>query len=79
MRKRGLQGAVRGRAYKVTTVADETQERPRDLVNREFSADAPNRLWVADLERHEALLNRAEVRDLRGPPVAAGGCKLGAA
>ena len=49
MRKMGLQGAVRGRAFKVTTVADESAERPLDLVNREFVADAPNRLWVADL------------------------------
>ncbi len=45
----GLQGAVRGRAYKKTTIADEAAERPMDLVQRDFSADRPNRLWVADL------------------------------
>jgi hypothetical protein len=28
--------AVAGKAFKVTTVADEAAERPRDLVNREF-------------------------------------------
>ena len=33
---------------------------------------APNRLWVADFERHEALLHREEVRDLLLQPVAAG-------
>ena len=49
MRKTGLRGAVRGRAFKVTTVADEAAERPRDLVNRQFVASAPNQLWVADL------------------------------
>jgi putative transposase len=49
MSKIGLRGAVRGRAFKVTTVADEAAERPRDLVNREFTATAPNQLWVADL------------------------------
>jgi putative transposase len=49
MRQMGLKGAVRGRAFKVTTVADEAAQRPRDLVKREFSAPAPNRLWVADL------------------------------
>lgn len=49
MRQMGLKGAVRGRAFKVTTVADEDAQRPRDLVKRDFSAPAPNRLWVADL------------------------------
>ena len=49
MREMGLQGATRGRAYKRTTVSDESLERPVDLVKRDFSASAPNRLWVADL------------------------------
>jgi len=49
MREMGLQGAIRGRAYKRTTVPDESLERPADLVKRDFSASAPNRLWVADL------------------------------
>jgi len=49
MRFIGLRGAVRGRAYKVTTQADEALNRPKDLVNREFVAPAPNKLWVADL------------------------------
>jgi len=49
MRQLGLQGAVRGRRYKVTTIPDESAERPTDRVQRDFTADAPNRLWVADL------------------------------
>jgi putative transposase len=49
MREMGLQGAVRGRAFKRTTVADESAPRPADLVKRDFTADRPNRLWVADL------------------------------
>lgn len=49
MRKMGLRGAVRGRAFKRTTVVDESASRPPDLVQREFTATAPNRLWVADL------------------------------
>jgi len=49
MRSAGLRGAVRGHAYKVTTQADEALNRPQDLVNREFVAPAPNKLWVADL------------------------------
>jgi putative transposase len=49
MREMGLSGARRGRAYKVTTRSDERQHRPADLVERNFVAPAPNRLWVADL------------------------------
>lgn len=67
-----LSGARRGKAFKRTTIADEAQHRPADLVNRQFVADSPNRLWVADLERHEALLNPAVVKGHRLQPVAAG-------
>jgi len=49
MRMMGLRGAIRGGAFKVTTVTDEAAECPKDLVRRVFSADAPNKLWVADL------------------------------
>jgi transposase InsO family protein len=49
MRQMGLQGAIRGRKYKKTTIVDEAAERPADLVKRDFTADRPNRLWVADL------------------------------
>jgi putative transposase len=49
MRGMGLRGAVRGRAFKITTVADETAIRPPDLVHREFKAMRPNQLWVADI------------------------------
>jgi len=45
----GLTGAVRGKAFKKTTVADESALRPADLVNRDFTAARPNALWVADL------------------------------
>ena len=44
----GLRGVMRGKPRR-TTVADTAAERPRDLVERRFSAPAPNRLWVADL------------------------------
>jgi len=49
MRDMGLRGAERGRAFKVTTVADETVLRPPDLVHRQFAATRPNQLWVADI------------------------------
>ena len=48
MRELGLRGVMRGKPRR-TTVADTAGERPRDLVERRFSAPAPNRLWVADL------------------------------
>ena len=44
-----LSGVQKGRRYKVTTIGDESLQRPSDLVDRHFVADAPNRLWVADL------------------------------
>jgi putative transposase len=45
----GFSGTVRGKAFKKTTVADESAQRPADLVNRNFTATRPNQLWVADL------------------------------
>jgi putative transposase len=48
MRKAGLRGVVRGKAWK-TTQPDLAAPRPADLVDRQFTAGAPNRLWVADL------------------------------
>jgi transposase InsO family protein len=47
MRSMGLCGVVRGKV-KRTTVASDRDPRPLDLVHRKFSADRPNRLWVAD-------------------------------
>ena len=48
MREMGLRGAVRGRRFKTTTPAD-AADRPLDLVERDFSAERPNQLWVSDL------------------------------
>jgi putative transposase len=49
MKLEGISGVRRGRQFKVTTISDEHQLRPSDLVDRQFVASAPNRLWVADL------------------------------
>jgi putative transposase len=49
MRDLEIQGARRGKAFVVTTEANELAERPKDFVKRKFSANAPNRLWVADI------------------------------
>src|SRR5438132_5865011 len=48
MRAPGLAGVVRGRHHR-TTVFDEVSPCPADLVERDFRAAVPNRLWVADL------------------------------
>jgi transposase InsO family protein len=48
MRAEGLAGIRRGRGVR-TTSPEAAAERARDLVERRFSADRPNRLWVADL------------------------------
>ena len=48
MTAQDLIGVTRGKK-KRTTIPDETALRPTDLVKRDFTAQAPNRLWVADL------------------------------
>jgi putative transposase len=48
MRQLGLRGVVRGKTRR-TTISDPAAPQPADLVERQFRAPAPNRLWVADL------------------------------
>ncbi|WP_082984473.1 IS3 family transposase [Mycobacterium sp. 1465703.0] len=48
MRKAGLRGVQRGKPV-FTTITDPADQRPADLVNRQFKAPASNRLWVADI------------------------------
>lgn len=48
MRELGLFGARRGDSFCKTTCADPSHERAPDLVGRDFTAPAPNRLWVVD-------------------------------
>jgi len=48
MRALGLKGAVRGKKH-FSTITDEAAPRPMDLVERDFTAAGPNRLWLADL------------------------------
>ncbi len=47
MRALGLQGAVRGKPVR-TTISHPGTPYPHDLVERQFHADRPNALWVAD-------------------------------
>jgi len=44
----GLHGVVRGRPVR-TTIGDKVASCPRDLVNRQVQAPAPNRRWVSDV------------------------------
>ena len=67
MREHGLRGAFLRKGWK----GGGTRQNPRhlaapDLVDRDFTATAPNRLWVADLTRiptGEGVLWLASVRD----------------
>jgi transposase InsO family protein len=47
MRHLGLQGVRRGQVVK-TTIGDRGAACPQDRGNRQFAADRPNALWVAD-------------------------------
>ncbi len=79
MRAPGAAGVPRGRIRIRTTSGRRSLDRPADLVDRNFTASAPNRLWVADIERHEALLNRAVVKGHRLRARRSGRVKLRAA
>jgi putative transposase len=47
MTQNGWQGALRGKRVR-TTIPDSRDARAADLVDRDFTATAPNQLWVAD-------------------------------
>jgi len=47
MKRLGLEGVVRGKPVR-TTVSDPKAACPLDHVNRQFTADRPNALWVSD-------------------------------
>jgi putative transposase len=66
MRTHGLQGAFLRKRWRCSTRQDPQATPAPDLVNRDFTAPAPNRLWVADLSRiptGEGPLWLASVRD----------------
>ena len=67
MRQAGIRGAKRrGKPWR-TTRPDPAPQRPRDLVCRDFTAPAPNRLWVGDfthLRCWEGVIYRAFIIDV---------------
>ncbi|CAN5740022.1 hypothetical protein BH23ACT12_BH23ACT12_19670 [soil metagenome] len=78
MAEMGIHGVQRGKRQ-FTTVQDRNAARPPDLVRRNFKASRPDELWLADIERHEALLNRAVMKGHRLRALAGVLMKLGAA
>ena len=48
MRQAGIEGVSRRRRRR-TTLSDPNAARPADLVRRDYTAKAPNQLWVTDL------------------------------
>ncbi len=51
MREHAIEGAKRRGRRWPTTISDPDAQRPADLVERDFSAAAPDRLWVCDFTR----------------------------
>ena len=49
MRELGIAGAAARRKKPRTTVPGAVGQRPADLLERDFTAPAPNRRWVADI------------------------------
>jgi putative transposase len=54
MRQAGIQGLYR-RRRRGCTVRDPAAEPAADLVNRQFSVEGPNRLWVTDITEHPTM------------------------
>ena len=79
IREAGIAGVSRRRSTKTTTRDQRAARVAPDLVDRDFSAACADRLWVADIERHEAFLNHAVVGGHRHRLVAASRLKLRAA
>jgi putative transposase len=54
MREAGIQGLYR-RRRRGCTVRDPDAQPATDLVNRQFTVDAPNRLWITDITEHPTM------------------------
>jgi len=69
----------RGRRRVRTTIPAKKPAPFADLVQPRFQAAQPDELWCGDIERHEALSYRVEVKGLHPRTVAAARVKLRAA
>jgi putative transposase len=70
--------------YRLLAEGGESRERRNQrrhpvYTRPELVATAPNQVWSWDIERHEALSNRAVMKGHGRPSVAADGLKLRAA
>lgn len=66
MREAGIQGLYR-RRRRGCTISDPAGQPAADLVNRQFTADGPDRLWLTDITEHptgEGRLYCAAVMDV---------------
>ena len=57
MRQAGIQGLYR-RRRRGCTIRDPAAVASSDLVNRRFTVDAPNRLWITDITEHPTAEGR---------------------
>ena len=49
MRELGIQSRVTKKFRPTTTAADPTKQPADNVLDRDFTADAPNRKWVTDI------------------------------
>ena len=66
MREAGIQGLYRRRRHGCT-VRDPDAQPCADLVNRQFTVDAPNRLWITDITEHSTVEGRVYCAAVRRP------------
>ena len=69
MKELGIQGLPTRKPFRRPQI---NLARSVDLVRRDFHRDTPDRLWMTDIERHEALSDRAVMKGHRCQFVAAG-------
>ncbi|GGX97869.1 hypothetical protein GCM10007160_26900 [Litchfieldella qijiaojingensis] len=51
------------RKFKATTTSRHTLPVALNLLEQDFTAEAPNQKWVGDIVRHEALWKRAVMKE----------------
>ena len=78
MQSLGLVGKKQDRRRSLTR-PDPHAPKFENLVRRKFNPAVPNEIWCGDIERHEALTNRAVMKGHRRVLVAASAMKLRAA
>lgn len=66
MRQEGMKRLVRTRKVRTTIPAKDGTRRPEDLLNRSFSAPAPNTAWVTDMST--SLRGRVRLRGVGDRP-----------